>query len=200
MEILDKFKKGKVLHYRCKCECGNIWEPQCGYVKFKNVTSCPSCSTKRGNTKHGFTGTKLHAVLNGIKQRCSNPKASGYEWYGGKGVSVCDEWKNDFLSFKTWAEENGYREGLTIDRIDASKNYEPTNCRWITQEENTRRASHRSNIDNNKTIKISEEQSKDIVKKHKEENKTMKELAIEYNVSQSCINHIVRGERLCPST
>jgi len=75
-----------------------------------------------------------------MRQRCNNPNDQAYRWYGAKGVIVCPEWESSFLSFYTWAIANGYQDGLTLDRIKSNKNYEPSNCRWITREENTRRA------------------------------------------------------------
>ena len=82
---------------------------------------------------------KIYKVWSGIKQRCFNPNSNRYKNYGGRGISICDEWKNSFETFCKWALENGYKEGLSIDRIDHEKNYEPSNCRWtdeITQQNN----------------------------------------------------------------
>lgn len=70
-----------------------------------------------------------------MKQRCSNPNEKVYSNYGGRGISVCDEWRKDFVSFYNWAMQNGYEENLEIDRIDNDKNYSPNNCRWITHQE-----------------------------------------------------------------
>ena len=70
-----------------------------------------------------------------MKQRCHNPNSSKYRFYGAKGVSVCEEWRNDFESFYNWAMKNGYKDNLTIDRIDPYGNYEPSNCRWATLQE-----------------------------------------------------------------
>ena len=74
-----------------------------------------------------------------MRQRCNNPNKESYGYYGGKGVSVCDEW-NDYKTFKDWAINHGYEDALTLDRIDPNGNYCPQNCRWITKSENTARA------------------------------------------------------------
>lgn len=85
--------------------------------------------------QHGGRYTRLYNIWLNMKQRCSNPKASHYEYYGGKGISVCREWRDSFSSFREWAFANGYDERLTLDRIERDKDYCPENCRWITQTE-----------------------------------------------------------------
>lgn len=88
---------------------------------------------------------KLYAVWSAMKQRCTNPNNKKWERYGGRGISVCAEWKDSYDNFKVWALSNGYREGLTLDRIDNNKGYEPSNCRWTTYHEqnlNTSRSVH----------------------------------------------------------
>ncbi len=79
----------------------------------------------------------LFTVLNTMKSRCNNKNVHAYKWYGGRGIKVCDEWRV-FKVFEAWAYANGYQKGLTIDRIDNDGNYEPSNCRWITQSENSK--------------------------------------------------------------
>lgn len=84
---------------------------------------------------HGDTGTRLYNIWNTMIRRCELPSAGSYKWYGGKGVSVCHEWRTSYVNFKAWAKENGYKSNLTIDRIDSNNDYCPGNCRWISMKE-----------------------------------------------------------------
>jgi len=100
---------------------------------------------KHGEARSGKE-TRLYRVWDSMKQRCFNPRDKAYKWYGGRGIIICLEWKNNYSAFKFWAILNGYQEGLTIDRIDNDGNYEPNNCQFITKEENARKQIHKKGI------------------------------------------------------
>lgn len=80
---------------------------------------------------------RISRVYWNMKTRCYNPSSNKYNAYGARGIKVCDEWKNSFKKFKEWALSNGYGDNLTIDRINNDGNYEPSNCRWVTNKQNT---------------------------------------------------------------
>lgn len=92
-----------------------------------------------GQKRHGLSSTKIYSIYHNMKDRCYNSNHHEFYNYGGKGIRVCDEWlgEDGFIVFYNWANNNGYVEGLSIDRIDSDGNYEPNNCQWITRGENT---------------------------------------------------------------
>jgi len=118
-----------------QCQCGAEYEAQI-YAVLKHNTSCGCVKIK-----HGQTDSKLYGVWEEIIQRTTNIKNKSYTNYGERGIIICEEWKYDFISFYNWAILNGYKEGLSIDRINNDGNYEPSNCRWtnyFVQSANTR--------------------------------------------------------------
>ena len=128
-------------YYACQCDCGNVKVIRADALVGGCTVSC-GCKKKEqdrinltANHSHKMSGTRLYVIWNGMKGRCNNPNDPRYDRYGGRGISVCEEWNTSFQSFYDWAISNGYSEELTIDRIDNDGNYEPSNCRWSTNKE-----------------------------------------------------------------
>lgn len=128
-------KKGMPVYWDCQCSCGNIKSVAAKHLKSGGTKSCGCKQHIRSHYIHGMTGTKLYQTRIHMLERCNNPKDKRYKNYGGRGIKVCEEWSKSFTSFRDWALANGYKEGLSIDRIDVNGNYEPSNCRWITMAE-----------------------------------------------------------------
>lgn len=143
-------KRERKPYYICQCDCGNVVAVN-GYNLIKGNTISCSCyhrevaaaGAKMHNTKHGMYGTRLYSIWKTMLKRCANRNHVSFANYGGRGISVCQEWR-DFKNFMDWAKSNGYEDNLTIDRIDANKNYCPSNCKWSTmvEQENNRRNNH----------------------------------------------------------
>ena len=88
---------------------------------------------EKTKANHGLSHCKLYSVWNTMRHRCYNEKNKKYKLYGARGITVCDEWKNNYIAFREWALSHGYAEGLTLDRKNVEGNYCPENCRWVTQ-------------------------------------------------------------------
>ena len=140
--------KGGLPQWLCKCECGEETIVRGDYLRSGITKSCGCYRKERvreNRTTHGQYRTKLYRVWARMKTRCLLETADNYESYGGRGITICDEWREDFQNFFDWAMSHGYKEGLTIDRIDNDGNYEPANCRWATHKQqgnNTRKTIH----------------------------------------------------------
>jgi len=134
--------KGKHVRWLAKCDCGNFIITSGRSLRSttpgRNTRSCGCLRVdiaRKNSTKHGKTHTRLYRIWSNMKRRCNSEQDKDYKNYGGRGIKVCEEWKNDFIPFYNWAMSNGYRDDLTIDRIDFNGNYEPSNCRWATTEQ-----------------------------------------------------------------
>ena len=151
-EIEPKYdKNGRIYHqWKCKCDCGNYINVTSNNLKGNHTRSCGCLQREvagQQTLKHGYRNTRLYRIYNTMKQRCNNPNNQAYKNYGGRGIKVCEEWnkKDGLKDFGDWALANGYKDNLTIDRINVDKGYSPDNCRWVdmkTQCNNTRRNVH----------------------------------------------------------
>lgn len=139
----DKFRQRS---YLCRCDCGvEKAINRCGLVSGRTL-SCGCYSRLRASEanlgecnsqyKDGRSKTKLYRLWHGIFERCYDPKHISYPNYGGKGITICEEWKI-YEVFRDWAVGNGYQDGLSIDRVDSKQEYHPDNCKWVTRAENT---------------------------------------------------------------
>ena len=163
----------------CKCDCGNECIVRAHNLMRGNTKSC-GCYHKYkagiASRTHGQTHTRLYKIHRAIIQRCYNTNNPAYSYYGEKGVILCEEW-HDFITFKEWADTNGYKEDLTIDRIDGNKNYEPNNCRWIPFKEQS------SNVKSNVLIT------------YKGETKTLAQWSRDTGIKAATLAYRIRSDK-----
>lgn len=130
--------------WHCKCDCCNECDIAAGSLRNGLTKSCgclnyemmKNCEIKY--SKHHLSGTRLYDCWRCMKRRCYEKSRHNYKDYGGRGITVCDEWLKDFKNFADWALLNGYSDELTLDRINVNGNYEPSNCRWATNKDQQR--------------------------------------------------------------
>ncbi len=134
-------RPGHKVCWNCLCDCGNTSVVEGSSLKNGRIKSCgcwpreeSASRAAKQFTKHGSSGTRLYRIWKSMRTRCLNPNSRSWDSYGGRGITICPEW-NDYTAFQEWAISSGYRDGLSIDRIDVDGNYCPENCRWATAEE-----------------------------------------------------------------
>lgn len=143
----------------CQCDCGKDCIQLSTHLLSGRVNSCGCARAeflRHCNITHGKRKSRLYGIWASAKQRCCDPNSSRYHRYGGRGITICDEWKNDFQAFYEWAMANGYDENAprgqcTLDRIDNDKGYYPDNCRWVDMKtQNNNRSNNRKEKNNEK--------------------------------------------------
>lgn len=186
--------------YKCKCDCGKTVYTTRTRLEKGLTKSCGCLQRQRAseaNKTHGLSSSKIYSVYRDMKRRCNSKNHHAYKYYGGRGITVCKSWNNDFSAFYKWALINGYEEGLTIDRIDNDEGYSPENCRWVTMtiQCNNRRKPKNIELSKNPNAKPVNMYSLDdnLVKTYG----SIKEACIDNNIkgTGNCISACCRGKQ-----
>lgn len=126
----NKTSKQKCRYGIFQCYCGTEFKTRISSIKNGHTKGC-GCLKNLGT--HGLSRHRLYTIHDNMKQRCHNKNSKAYKYYGGRGITIFKQWRDDFMSFYNWSINNGYQEHLTIDRINNDKGYNPDNCRWTTR-------------------------------------------------------------------
>jgi hypothetical protein len=151
--------KQRSVLWLCECDCGNLFHAVARSLRSGNTKSCGCIHSEQlakrnyENRIHGDVDSRLYGIWHGMKQRCCDPKRKDYKNYGGRGITICDEWVSDYAAFQEWALKTGYDYNAgymqcTLDRIDTDGPYAPWNCRWVdakTQANNRKNENVRRN-------------------------------------------------------
>ena len=200
--------KNRKTYWVFECECGNIKVLRTDQVKNGNTKSCgclkkelePKQLNRNGSepTKYDSKGLSEHPLYSkwiGIKDRCYNVHSNRYKNYGGRGIKICNEWLYSFHAFYDWSIENGWQNGLEIDRINNNGNYEPSNCRYITRKENCNNRSTTRKIEINGEIHSITEWceilglNKHNILAHDKTDEQIKQILIEYLYANTEVNN-----------
>lgn len=125
------------LHWWCRCDCGTIRKHETKAIKKNHSLACSRC-TSDGSDAVSNLGVRLHRIWLHMRERCQNPNCKSYKDYGARGIRVCPQWDESFTAFAKWAHANGYRDDLTIERMDFNGGYHPGNCTWIPNVEQSK--------------------------------------------------------------
>ena len=180
-------KHGCAMWY-CQCDCGG-YKAVAGVSLRRGDTKSCGCILAANNSlqkrKHGESHSSLYRIWKGMNQRCYNSNHKWFARYGGRGIAVCDEWRNDYTAFRNWALSNGYTDNLTIERVDNDKGYSPENCSWENMTTQSR---------NRRTTKLAD-YSVALIKRYLSKNiMTHKEISKLFGVTESAISCIATGK------
>lgn len=208
--VIEPSHKGNnnLLFWKCKCDCGNEHIARGNTLIYQtkkyNDIELPSCGCVelKRKTKHGFRKQNethpLYRTYRGIMSRCYDQNIPEYKYYGNKGTTICDEWKNNPQKFIEWGLSNGWKKGLVIDKdilCDklgiTPKIYSPETCQFITRAENPAYSNNRDNYGKHKNIKISNEEVINIKNCYYNDKETLSNIARKYNVAYSTIRKII---------